>query len=50
MNWLTFIIIIVLAYLTVKYNWLYDPTSPDRPKKTKTQNWFLSKSKRRSDK
>ncbi|WP_161568287.1 hypothetical protein [Anaerobacillus alkaliphilus] len=48
MNWFIFIIIVVLVYLTVKNNWFYDPTSPDRPKKTKAENWFLSKSKRRS--
>lgn len=47
MTWLLFmIIIIVLVYVTVKNNWFYDPTSPDRPKRTKAANWFLSKRKR----
>lgn len=50
MNWFIIIIIVILVYLTVKNNWFYDPTSPDRPKKTKAENWFLVKPKRKSDK
>ncbi|WP_169819187.1 hypothetical protein [Anaerobacillus arseniciselenatis] len=48
MNWLLILIIVVLVYLTVKNNWFYDPTSPDRPKKTRAENWFLSSKKRRN--
>ena len=49
MNWFIIIIIVILVYLTVKNNWFYDPTSPDRPKKTKAENWFLAKPKRKGD-
>ncbi|MCE7791209.1 hypothetical protein K8O68_02095 [Salipaludibacillus sp. CUR1] len=39
-GWLIVLIIVVLSWLTVKKGWLYDPTHPERPKKTPAAKWF----------
>lgn len=40
------IVVLLLTWLTVRNKWLYDPTDPNRPKKTKTAGLFQRQKKK----